>query len=44
MDDRQLFADIQRVLDRRVPELLPVLELHDSAEEIFAMHDLPDQW
>ena len=44
VDDRQLFADIQRVLDRRVPELLPVLELHDSVEEIFAMHDLTDQW
>ena len=44
VDDRKLFMDIQMYLETRIPELLPVLELHDSTEEIFAVHDLTDQW
>lgn len=44
VEGRQFYQEILQVLKYRFPELLSVVKLHESTDEIFTTHDLTEQW
>ena len=44
VEGRQFYEEIREIFKYRFPDLLSVVELHNSTDEIFTAHELVEQW